>query len=119
MAMTRLHKMTGLMLLMAGASPVMAQVIQPLDLPAIQGQYNSAIQQQNFGTQLNTFRVEQGIAQDRVREMDLFRPQQPFGATTYFQPQPPGIVPQSSGAPQPYVPPRLPAASIPSAPKAE
>jgi hypothetical protein len=121
MAQFRLHAMTGLMLA-AAAGPAMAQVIQPLDLPAIQGQYNSSIQQQNFGTQLNTFRIEQGVNQDRVRELDLFRPQQPFGAGTYFQPQPPGVVPlpqSSPGAQQPYVPPRLPAAPNPSAPRAE
>jgi len=123
MAMLRLHEMTGLMLLAAAASPALAQAppIQPLDLPAIQGQYNSSIQQQNFGTQLNTFRIEQGVTQDRVRELDLFRPQQPFGATTIFQPQPPGVVPlpQSPGVAQPYVPPRLPTASNPSTPRAE
>ncbi len=118
-----LREMTGLVLLAAAAGPAMAQVppIQPLDLPAIQGQYNSSIQQQNFGTQLNTFRIEQGVSQDRVRELDLFRPQQPFGAGTYFQPQPPGVVPlpqsQTSVADQPYTPPRLPAASNPSAPR--
>ena len=109
-------------LLATAGGPAFAQApppIQPLDLPAIQGQYQSSIQQQSLGTQLNTYRVEQGITQDRIRELDLFRPQQPYGATTYFQPQPPGLVPlpqSPAGSTGAYQPPALPPLSKPAAP---
>ena len=75
--------------------PALAQPlpIQPLDVPGIQSQYNSVIQQQSFGTQLNDLRLQQNLNQDRIRELDLFRPLQPYGATTIFQPQPPGLTP--------------------------
>jgi len=117
MAMMRLEKWV-VAALLAAAGPALAQSpppIQPLDLPAIQGQYNSAIQQQNLGTQLNTLRVEQGITQDRIRELDLFRPQTPYGAGAIFQPQPSGLAP----LPQPPAPPPPPPPPKPPAPPAE
>ena len=96
--------------LVAVASPALAQapVIQPPDLNAIQNQYNSVIQQQSLGTQLNSLGLQQNLNQDRIRELDLFRPQQPYGATTYFQPQPPGnvIQPRTPLPPPPAPPPK-------------
>ncbi len=102
--MTRQRKFLVLALVTA-AGPALAQLpIQPLDVPGIQSQYNSVIQQQSFGTLLNNLRLQQNLNQDRIRELDLFLPQQPYGATTIFQPQPPGLTPQP-----PAPPPRIPA----------
>src|SRR5690606_28294402 len=116
MGMRKRKKIAALALL-AGSGAAFAQApppIQPLDLPAIQGQYNSTIQQQDLGTQLNTFRIEQGVTRDRIRELDLFRPQMPFGtpngATGVFLPQPSGVAPLA-----PYQPPALPPLSKPPA----
>ena len=114
-------KILSLALLAVSGGAALAQVappIQPLDLSGIQGQYNSTIQQQNYGAQLNTFRVDQGVTQDRIRELDLFRPQTPYGATGVFQPQPPGLapLPQAPGNAAPYQPPTLPPLSRPAPP---
>ena len=90
--MTKLQKSFGIVLLAAMAGPVGAQ-IAPMDLSGIQNQAQGVIQQQSVGSQLNSLRLQQNVTQDRIRELDLFRPQQPYGATTYFQPQPPGLTP--------------------------
>ncbi len=122
-----------LAILAAAGSPALAQAppIQPLDLSGIQNQYNSTVQQQNYNTQLNTFRVEQGIAQDRIRELDLTRPFDPFAPPGVFQPQPPGLpalpqqrLPQTQGGQSQaqgntgaYQPPALPSLSRPAPPR--
>jgi hypothetical protein len=91
------------MLLAAATGPAWAQ-IQPLDVAGIQSQYNAIIQQQNLGTQLNGLQLQQNLTQDRIRELDLFRPQTPYGATTVFQPQPPGLAPTPPLPPPPPKP---------------
>jgi hypothetical protein len=124
--MTKLKKTFGIVLLatMAGQTSVQSvwAQIAPLDLSGIQNQAQGVIQQQSVGSQLNSLRLQQNITQDRIRELDLFRPQQPFGATTYYQPQPSGLPPlpqqdalsQQANAPLP-VPPTAPLALPPTA----
>ena len=112
--MTKLRKSLGIALLAMTAGPAVSQ-IQPLDLSGIQSQAQGVIQQQSIGGQLNSLQLQQNIQRDRIRELDLFRPQQPFGATSVFQP-PGAFQPQPSGlAPLPpqQAPPPAPA------PKAE
>ena len=112
--MAKLRKSLGIALLAMTAVPAAAQ-IQPLDLSGIQSQAQGVIQQQNVGGQVNSLRLQQNIQQDRIRELDLFRPQQPHGATSVFQPpgaflpQPSGLAPlpeQSAPSPQPTPPPK-------------
>lgn len=93
-----------MVLLAATAGPAFIQSawaqIAPMDLSGIQNQAQGVIQQQSTGTQLNSLRLQQNIQQDRIRELDLFRPQQPYGATSIFQP-PGAFQPQPSGVPLP------------------
>jgi hypothetical protein len=103
MGMTPKPKLFALLLVATASGPAWAQ-IQPLDVPGIQSQYNAIIQQQNLGTQLNSLQLQQNLAQDRIRELDLFRPQTPFGATSVFQPQPPGLAPTPALPPPPPKP---------------
>jgi hypothetical protein len=95
--MTKLQKSLVVMVLAAVAGQTSVQLavaqIAPMDLSGIQNQAQGVIQQQSVGSQLNSLRLQQNITQDRIRELDLFRPQQPFGATTYYQPQPSGLPP--------------------------
>jgi hypothetical protein len=93
--MTKLPKSLGIALLAMMAGPATAQ-IQPLDLSGIQSQAQGIIQQQSVGGQINSLQLQQNIQRDRIRELDLFRPQQPHGATSVFQP-PGAFLPQPSG----------------------
>ncbi len=105
MGMTKLQKMVVVALAATPASPALAQLpMVPLDVPGIQGQYNAIIQQQNLGSQLNSLQLQQNMTQDRIRELDLFRPLQPYGATTVFQPQPPCLAPLPVAPPAPPPP---------------
>ena len=53
--------------------------MQPMGVPAQQAQSNAAIQQMGVNQQLNTLQLQQGMAQDRAREQQLFQPAPPFG----------------------------------------
>ena len=99
--MTKLQKSLGIALLAVAAGPAAAQ-IQPLDLAGIQSRAQGVIQQQSVGGQINSLRLQQNIQQDRIRELDLFRPQQPYSATSTFQP-PGALLPAPSAVflPQP------------------
>lgn len=97
--MTKLQKSLGVLLLAATAGPASAQ-IAPLDLATIQSQSNAIIQQQNFGSQINSLQLQQNITQDRIREQQLFTPQPLYGATSVFQP-PGARVPAPAFQPQP------------------
>ena len=116
--MTKLQKSLGIALLAVTAGPAAAQ-IQPLDLAGIQSRAQGVIQQQSVGGQINSLRLQQNIQPDRIRELDLFRPQQPFGATSVFQP-PGALLPAPSAVflPQPSGVTPLPEQSAP-APKTE
>lgn len=98
--MTKLQKALVVTLLAATAGPASVQLagaqIAPLDLSGIQNQAQGVIQQQSVGSQLNSLRVQQNVTQDRIRELDLFRPQQPFGTVSVHQP-PGAFLPQPSG----------------------
>jgi hypothetical protein len=97
--MTKLQKSLVVVLLVGLAGQISVQLagaqIAPMDLGGIQNQAQGVIQQQSVGGQLNSLRLQQNITQDRIRELDLFRPQ-PYGATTYYQPH---YQPQPSGLP--------------------
>jgi hypothetical protein len=112
--MTKLQKSLGLFLLAATAAPAAAQ-IAPLDLAGIQSQSQNIIQQQNIGSQLNSLRLNQNITQDRIREMELFRPHQSFGAASLFQP-PDAYVPGPAFQPQPSGLAPLPPQNAPQSP---
>jgi hypothetical protein len=90
MGTKRLHKMVALVLAATASGPAFAQVTPP-DLSGIMNNYNSVIQQQNLGTQLNNLQLQQNLQSDRIREFELFRPQTPYGAGAVFQPQPTGV----------------------------
>lgn len=112
--MTKLQKSLGIALLAMTAGPAASQ-IQPLDLSGIQSQAQGVIQQQSVGSQLNSLQLQQNIQRDRIRELDLFRPQPPYGATSVFQP-PGAFQPQPSGlAPLPQEQQAAPPAPAPKA----
>jgi hypothetical protein len=109
--MTKLQKslVAGLLAGMAGLVFVQSAGAQiaPMDLSGIQNQAQGVIQQQSVGSQLNSLRLQQNITRDRIRELDLFRPQQPYGATAGLQP-PGANLPNQTFLPDPSGLPPLP-----------
>jgi hypothetical protein len=74
--MTKSQKILAVMLLTAAPGAAMAQ-IQPQSLSSQQAQTQAQLNQQNTQSQMNNLRLEQGMAQDRQREQQLFTPPTP------------------------------------------
>ncbi|MBV9549324.1 MAG: hypothetical protein JO256_06580 [Alphaproteobacteria bacterium] len=70
-----LNSTTGIMAQTSGALP------QPRSLAAQQAETQAQINQMSTQTQLNNLQLQQNMAQDRLREQQLFAPPNPFAAT--------------------------------------
>ncbi len=72
--MTKQQKILAVMLLATAPGSAIAQ-IQPQSLPSQQAQTQSQLNQQSTQSQLGNLQLQQGMAQDRQREQQLFTPQ--------------------------------------------
>jgi len=86
--MTKQQKILAVMLLTAAPGSAIAQ-IQPQSLSSQQAQIQSQLNQQNTQSQLGNLQLQQGMAQDRQREQQLFTPQTPVPQTPPPRPPPP------------------------------
>jgi hypothetical protein len=94
--MAKRHKILGVMLLAAAPGAALGQ-IQPQDLASQRAQTQSQLNQQNTQTQLGNLQLQQGMAQDRQREHQLFTPQTPAPRTpTPPPPAPPLPTPKTN-----------------------
>jgi hypothetical protein len=99
--MTKLRKILAAMLLTAAPGSAFAQ-IQPQSLPSQQAQTQSQLNQQSTQSQLGNLQLQQGMAQDRQREQQLFMP--PTSGPQATTPQIPTPQPVAPKPPPPPAP---------------